>query len=165
MTCLTSDVRALAQQSVLCWLATTDDQGQPNVSPKEIWAIADDQHVVVAHIASAQSARNIEMQPKVCLSFVDVFSQRGFKLTGLAQSLPAGHAEFAKWAQPLLAQVGQRFAIRSVLRIQVCAAMPILAPSYLFYPEQTTLAGQRAAAMQAYGVVPAPDVNASSVGL
>jgi hypothetical protein len=40
-------------------LATVDAQGQPNVSPKEVWAIADDQHVVVANIASPVTARNI----------------------------------------------------------------------------------------------------------
>lgn len=57
---------------MLCWLATVDAQGQPNVSPKEVWAIADDRHVVVANIASPVTVRNIAQQPQVCLSFVDV---------------------------------------------------------------------------------------------
>ena len=54
------------------------------MSPKEVWAIADDQHVVVANIASSVTARNIAQQPKVCLSFVDVLVQKGFKLQGTA---------------------------------------------------------------------------------
>ncbi len=66
-------IREAARRSVLCWLAKVDAEGQPNVSPKEVWAIADDQHVVVAHIASPISARNIAQHPQVCLSFVDVF--------------------------------------------------------------------------------------------
>jgi len=49
---LTDAVREAARRSVLCWLATVDAEGQPNVSPKEVWAIADDQHVVVANIAT-----------------------------------------------------------------------------------------------------------------
>jgi len=49
---LTDAVREAARRSVLCWLATVDAEGQPNVSPKEIWAIADDAHVVVANIAT-----------------------------------------------------------------------------------------------------------------
>lgn len=39
---LTPAVRAAAQRSVLCWLATVDAQGQPHVSPKEVWTVADD---------------------------------------------------------------------------------------------------------------------------
>ncbi len=53
---LTDAVREAARRSVLCWFSTLDAKGQPNVSPKEVWAIADEQHVVVAHIASPISA-------------------------------------------------------------------------------------------------------------
>ena len=52
MTLLNKLVREAARRSVLCWLATVDADGQPNVSPKEVWAISDEQHVVVANIAS-----------------------------------------------------------------------------------------------------------------
>ena len=147
-------VRASAQGSVLCWLATVDADGQPNVSPKEVWAIADDQHVVVAHIASPVSARNIAQQPQVCLSFVDVFVQKGFKLKGTAQVVAADDPAFARWAQPLLAMVGQRFVIQSVLVIRVTAVATIVAPSYRFYADETTELAQLASAMRTYGVQP-----------
>lgn len=48
MSLMNEPVLEAARTSVLCWLATVDADGQPNVSPKEIWAIADDEHVVVA---------------------------------------------------------------------------------------------------------------------
>ena len=154
MATLTDTVRASAQGSVLCWLATVDADGQPNVSPKEVWAIADDQHVVVAHIASPVSARNIAQQPQVCLSFVDVFVQKGFKLKGAAQVVRADDPAFARWAQPLLAMVGERFVIQSVLVIRVTAVAPIVAPSYRFYADETTEQAQVASAMRTYGVQP-----------
>lgn len=141
-----------ARTSVLCWLATVDADGQPNVSPKEIWAIADDEHVVVAHIASPLSARNIGQQPQVCLSFVDVFVQKGFKLKGAAHEVCADDPAFDRWAAPLLAKAGQRFVIQSVLVIRVTSVAPIVAPSYRFYPDETTEALQIASAMQMYGV-------------
>jgi hypothetical protein len=150
---LTGAVREAARRSVLCWLATVDAKGQPNVSPKEIWAIADEQHVVVAHIASPVSARNIAQHPQVCLSFVDVFVQKGFKLSGTAREVRAADPEFATWAKPLLAMVGQRFTIHSVLVIQVQSVAAILAPSYRFYPDETTEASQVASALQRYGMV------------
>jgi predicted pyridoxine 5'-phosphate oxidase superfamily flavin-nucleotide-binding protein len=145
-------VREVARRSVLCWLATVDAEGQPNVSPKEVWAIADDQHVVVAHIASPISARNIAQHPQVCLSFVDVFVQKGFKLIGRAREVRAADPEFSAWAAPLLAMVGQRFTIHSVLVIQVQSVAAIVAPSYRFYPDETTEASQVASAMRAYNV-------------
>jgi predicted pyridoxine 5'-phosphate oxidase superfamily flavin-nucleotide-binding protein len=152
MTLLTEPIREAARRSVLCWLATVDAEGQPNVSPKEVWAIADAQHVVVAHIASPISARNIGQHPQVCLSFVDVFVQKGFKLLGTARAVRAADPEFLTWAQPLLAMVGQRFTIHSVLVIQVHSVAAILAPSYRFYPDETTEASQVASALLQYGV-------------
>jgi predicted pyridoxine 5'-phosphate oxidase superfamily flavin-nucleotide-binding protein len=129
-----------------------DAAGQPNVSPKEVWTIADDQHVVVAHIASPISARNIAQHPPVCLSFVDVFVQKGFKLIGTAREVRADNAEFSTWAKPLLAMVGQRFTIQSVLVVHVKSVSAIVAPSYRFYPDETTEASQVASAMRVYEV-------------
>lgn len=149
---LTDAVREAASRSVLCWLATVDAEGQPNVSPKEVWAIADDMHVVVANIDSPQSARNIAHQPKVCLSFVDVFVQKGFKLMGTARKVRAADSEFSAWAAPLLSMVGQRFVIHSVLVIRVTSVAPVVAPSYRFYPDETTEPSQVASAMRTYKV-------------
>jgi len=45
----------------MCWLATVDRHGQPNVSPKEIFAAFDSEHLVIANIASPSSVRNFEV--------------------------------------------------------------------------------------------------------
>jgi len=137
---------------VLCWLATVDEQGQPNVSPKEVFAVFDDQHLVIAQIASPQSVRNIQHNPKVCISMIDIFVQRGWKLQGHAQYVGAGDEVFQKYAQPLNALAGEKFKIQGVMLIRVEQAQRILAPSYRFYPDSTTEASQIASAMKAYGV-------------
>ena len=152
MALINASVQEAARRSVLCWLATVDADGQPNVSPKEVWAIADDAHVLVANIASPQSVRNIAQQPQVCLSFVDVFVQKGFKLVGTARAVRAADPEFSAWAAPLLCMVGQRFVIHSVLVIRVTSVAPIVAPSYRFYPDETTEASQVASGMRTYNV-------------
>ncbi|PUE57261.1 flavin-nucleotide-binding protein [Limnohabitans sp. 2KL-17] len=145
---LSTAVREAARRSVLCWLATVDADGQPNVSPKEVWAIADEQHVVVAHIASPVTARNIRQQPQVCLSFVDVWVQKGFKLIGTAHEVCADDQAFAACASPLLAMAGQRFVIR------VTSVAAILAPGYQFFPNETSETSQIEGAMRTYGVLP-----------
>jgi predicted pyridoxine 5'-phosphate oxidase superfamily flavin-nucleotide-binding protein len=147
-------VKQSIKSSVLCWLATVDESGQPHVSPKEIFAAFDERHLVVAHIASPHTVRNIASNPKVCLSFVDVFVQKGFKIQGSAQVVQSNHMDYAKWAEPLVQMIAGKFKISSVIVVEIQRVDPILAPSYQFYPGETTEQNQIEAAMQRYGVKP-----------
>lgn len=149
---LTDDVRQVARRSVLCWLATADAHGQPSVSPKEVWAIVDDEHLVVAHIASPGSARSIRHNAQVCVSFLDIFVQKGFKVIGVATELTPSAPDFSTWAQPLQAMVGDRFKIHGVFVIRAKEVHPIVAPSYVFYPADTTEEAQVQSALRTYGV-------------
>lgn len=150
---LTNEVREYAEKSVLCWLATCDDNGQPNVSPKEIFAIADGEHILVANIASPKSTKNIRVNQKVCLSFVDVFVQKGFKILGTATEVKASTPDYTRWAAPLLAMAGDRYPIHSVFVIKAASVEPIVAPSYRYYPMETTEESQIQSALRTYGVV------------
>lgn len=154
MSLLTSEVHAAAKASVLCWLATVDADGQPNVSPKEIWTPVDERHVVIAHIASPVSVRNLQTNPRACLSFVDIFSQKGFKLQGAGHVLHPQDEAFERWAAPLLPLLGPHFPLHAVLLIDVDAVQPIVAPSYHLFASTTTETGQIDDAMQRYGVQP-----------
>lgn len=149
---LTPEVRDSATRSVLCWLATVNAAGQPNVSPKEIFAVFDSDHLVIANIASPGSARNVEVHPLVCVSFVDVFVQKGFKVLGSARNVRENEPGFRAWSAPLAAKAGPRFPIHSVLVIQASAVEPIIAPSYRLYAAETTEASQVDSAMRTYGV-------------
>lgn len=150
---ITTDVRASIERSVLCWLATSDEDGQPNVSPKEVFAVADDQHIVVANIASPRSAKNIRVNQKVCLSFVDIFVQKGFKVIGTAVELRPSEPEYSHRVSPLLTLAGDRYPIHSICRVSVITAEPIVAPSYRLFPTETTEASQIQSALRTYGVV------------
>lgn len=137
------------QRSVLCWLATVDAQGQPNVSPKEVFAPVGTDHLVLAHIASPCSVRNIAHQPRVCVSFIDVFAQKGHKLHGVADVLLPGHADFETWSAPLKPLLGTRFPLRGVIRVRLTDSQPIVAPSYALFPD-TTEQAQIDAAQRTY---------------
>lgn len=150
---ISKDVRQLAEHSVLCWLATIADDGWPNVAPKEIFCIADNGHILIADIASPQSARNIQRNAKVCVSFIDVFVQKGYKIKGEARVIARGDAGFSALAAPLQSQVGEAFTLQAVLEIRPTAIEPIIAPRYRFYPG-TSEAEQISQAMQRYGVRP-----------
>jgi predicted pyridoxine 5'-phosphate oxidase superfamily flavin-nucleotide-binding protein len=154
---LSSEVQRSASHSVLCWLATVDDEGQPHVSPKEIFAIFDTEHLVIANIASPTSVRNIKAHPLACVSFIDVFVQKGFKVMGTARNVARNDGAFPHWSAPLTAKAGSRFPIHSVLVVRATSVEPIIAPSYRLYPAETTEQSQAVSAMRTYGVRPAGD--------
>jgi predicted pyridoxine 5'-phosphate oxidase superfamily flavin-nucleotide-binding protein len=150
---LSDDILATIDRCVLCWLATVDAEGMPNASPKEIFVPDGCDAILVANIASPTTVRNLLGNARVCVSFIDVFVQKGYKLLGTAEVIPAGTARYDALVPPLAAMTGGKFRIHHVLRIQVARAEPIMAPSYRLKPDVTE-AEQVAAAMRAYGVVP-----------
>ena len=91
------ELQTYAQSSILCWFATVDADGQPNVSTKEIFTCFDHEHLVIANFASPTSVRNIAANARVCASFVDVFVQKGFKVLGSARNIGKHDAGFASW--------------------------------------------------------------------
>lgn len=146
--------RADRENSVLCWLATASPEGAPNVSPKEIFALHDDETLVVADIMSPTTIRNIRANPKVCLSFIDVFRQKGFKVDGEAVVFAQGTAEFDEFGRELFEMAGTAFPIRNVIRIRIARISRILAPSYTLFPDRPE-AERMQAAYDSYGVRPA----------
>jgi predicted pyridoxine 5'-phosphate oxidase superfamily flavin-nucleotide-binding protein len=149
---LSTQVTELAGRIVLCWFATVDATGQPNVSPKEIFAVYDSEHLVIANIASPASARNITSHARVCVSFIDIFVQKGFKVAGVARYFSKSEPDYARWSQPLAKMAGPRFKIHGVFVIKATSCEPIVAPSYRLYPEETTEESQIDSAMCRYGV-------------
>ncbi|MBX7213435.1 MAG: pyridoxamine 5'-phosphate oxidase family protein [Thermoflexales bacterium] len=150
---LTDDVLHALDKSVLCWLATVDGQGNPNVSPKEVFAAIGRERIVIAHIASPRSLRNIAGHPRACVSFIDIFAQKGYKVSGAAEIVKRTDARFTEYEAPLLAITRGLFPILAIFAIEVEAVEAILAPSYRMIPG-TTEATQIAAAMDTYGVTP-----------
>ena len=134
---LTDDILTYIDRSVLCWLATVDHDGMPNVSPKEAFAAYDPQTLLIAHIASPKSIRNIKNNPQVCVSFIDVFEQKGYKLKGKAEIVAPQSSEYQNLEKPLLEITQGNFPIRAIIRIHIQLAEPIIAPSYRLSPNQT----------------------------
>jgi len=147
-------MRTDIENSVLCWLATVDQDGTPNVTPKEIFSCHGDDRIVVADIASTNTVRNIRSHPSVCVSFIDVFRQRGFKVVGSAIVIGSEEPDFPVVGADLLRMAGSDFPIRHLISIQIERVSRIWAPSYTLFPDRTE--GERMqSAYETYGVVPA----------
>lgn len=148
---LDAEIQKSIKDSVLCWLATVNKHGEPNVSPKEMFIANGNEHILVANIASPNSVRNIYGNSSVSLSFIDVFRQKGFKLNGIAKIIEKNDSDFHQKSAILRLLGGEQFEIRSIIEIKVTQAFPIRAPSYNLFPDisENTLIKQ---AMNTYGV-------------
>ncbi len=148
---LNQEIIKYIDASVLCWLATVSEEQIPNVSPKEIFTYYQDSHLLIANIASPQSVKNILANNNVCVSFIDIFVQKGFQLHGTAQIVKKTAAEYVDLLAPLEKMTEGKFPISSIIKIQVTKAKPILAPRYMLHPN-TKEADQIKSALAMYNV-------------
>jgi len=107
----------LKSNAILCWLATANQHGQPNVSPKEVWTFKDDQTLIIANIASPNSVKNIEENPLVGVSFIDIFLQKGQKLKGKAEIIKKGNPNFKESYDLLFAIAGEDYPFSSIISV------------------------------------------------
>ena len=142
--------RESIRKSVLCWLATATVDGYPNVSPKEVFCCYEDNKILIANIASPGSLKNIISNNKVCVSVVDILSQKGSQFKGRAEVHKKGDAKFNELSQPLLTITKGLFPFSSLFLIEVEKAKEILAPRYWMFPE-TTEEEQIESAKKLYG--------------
>lgn len=143
------EIKKYLDQSVLCWLATASLDQIPNVSPKEIFQLYQEQYILIANIASPQTVRNIKQNPNVCLSFINIFVQKGYQLKGTANIIQKTDPEFPI-LEPLLLELTQGlFPFVSITKIKIESSKKILAPRYLLYPG-TTESKQIKGAQEAY---------------
>lgn len=110
-----------SKQIVLLWLATTNNFGEPNVSPKELFLFKGRNKLIIANIASPKSVMNILENPNVCLSGIGIWKQKGIQCRGKAKILSPQKKRFKK--------VEQHF-----IEIQITQHKEIEAPSYFYYP-------------------------------
>ena len=134
---LTKEIKDSIDNSVLCWLATVSKENIPNVSPKEIFNYFGANEIIIANIASPESEKNIRSNPNVCVSFVHVFKQKGFKLAGMARIVEEENSNYAKLKEELYSLGGRSFEIKSVIQVVIGKISPIVAPSYWLFPETT----------------------------
>lgn len=122
---------------VLCWLATASKDGQPNVSPKEVFLFKTKKELWIANIASPVSLKNIQENPKVCICGVNIWSQKGFQWKGEATILGPQDHDFKKEEALFRTQLQGRFRIQHILKIAITSTKSVVAPSYFFYPNTT----------------------------
>ena len=81
---LTDDMKAIIVQANLSFVATVNEDGSPNLSPKSTLRVHDDRHLIFANLASPGTIDNLRRNPRTEINCIDVFSRRGYRFTGSA---------------------------------------------------------------------------------
>ena len=134
---ITDKIKSYIDRSVLCWLATSSKDNQPNVSPKEVFTCVDNETLIIANIASPGSAENVQQNANVAVSFVDVFVQKGYQLKGKCKLIERSDSDYKKLASPLEKITKGIYPFESIFRIKVEEVKEIKAPGYFVFPDKT----------------------------
>lgn len=72
------------------WVATATKDGVPNTTPKGTVRMLDDQHIVFADLFSFKTRQNLEQNPKVAVTVIDLASHTGYQIKGTAELISSG---------------------------------------------------------------------------
>lgn len=101
----------------------------PNVSPKEVFTYWGNDRLIIANIASPGSVRNILTNPSVCVSFIDVLVQQGFKVKGTAAIVKSEQEGYEAMKAELEKLTGGKYPFNDVIVVGVEKIEAIVATS------------------------------------
>ena len=128
---ITGDMEGIINQAILSFVATVNEDGTPNLSPKASLTVRNGV-LYFADIASPQTIRNLGHNPAVEINVVDVFQRRGYRFTGRAIVLPPGDTDFHMITDWVRATNGQEYPVEHVVRIELASISPLLSPAHVF---------------------------------
>ena len=127
---LSPDMKQLISKHRAGMVGTTNDDGNPAVSPKATFFIIDDKTIAYGDIRSPGTRRNLAIRPAVEVNFIDVVYRKAVRVTGNATFIAKPDADVAllekfsaEWPDLLAAVFG-------FVRIQITAAKMIVSPAY-----------------------------------
>lgn len=93
---LTEEMKELIKTE-LAYIATADNEGNPNVGPKRTMRVLDDTHLIYCENTDGRHHANIKANGKISIAFVKRERNYGFRFEGTAKSYTdEEHMELAK---------------------------------------------------------------------
>lgn len=93
---LTDEMKEMIKKE-LAYIATADNDGNPNVGPKRTMRVLDDTHLLFAENTNGQHFANILANGKISVTVIDRPANHGFRFNGVATAYKdEKHMELAK---------------------------------------------------------------------
>jgi predicted pyridoxine 5'-phosphate oxidase superfamily flavin-nucleotide-binding protein len=128
---LTEDMKRVVRDQRLGFHATVCEDGSPNLSPKGITDVWDDDHLYFADICSPQTVANIRRGSLVEVNVVDPFLRKGYRFKGPAVVYDPQSPGYCDGLERLRAG-GVKLVdrVKAVVVIEVREARPLVSPAY-----------------------------------
>jgi len=130
MRTLTDEMKAIITNNRLGFVATVDDDGTPNLSPKGTCVVLDDEHIAFGEIRSPNTLKNLQARPSMEINFADFFSRKAVRVKGTAQFLPRGGAEFDALLEHFSTWGDLVERVNGIVKLNVERARLVLSPAY-----------------------------------
>jgi hypothetical protein len=150
---ITTDMQAVITQAILSFVATVNEDGTPNLSPKASLTVRNGT-LYFADIASPRTIINLRNNPAVEINVVDIFQRRGYRFKGRALILPPGDGEHSTIADWIRLTNGPEYPVDHVVKIEIAAILPLLSPAHVFADPPRSQEEIRSTYHQKYGVEP-----------
>lgn len=147
---LNEDMKAVIVQANLSFVATVNEDGSPNLSPKSTLRVYDDGHLIFANLASPGTIENLKRNPRVEINCIDIFSRRGYRFTGSAVVHSPGDVLYEEFVAIMKQELGPDTKVHDAVLIALDEVKPILSPAYS--SEGVTEEGLRKTYLRKYGV-------------
>jgi predicted pyridoxine 5'-phosphate oxidase superfamily flavin-nucleotide-binding protein len=128
---ITADMEAIIKQAILSFVATVNEDGTPNLSPKASLTVTNGS-LYFADIASPQTMLNLGRNPAIEINVVDIFQRRGYRFKGRALVLPPGDGEYLMIADWVRATNGLEYPADHVVKVETTSITPLLSPAHVF---------------------------------
>ena len=131
---LTDEVQRFVREQRLGFVASLNDDGSPNLSPKGTTTVLDGDHLVFADIRSPGTVENLRRDPRCEINVVDPILRKGYRFRGTAEVHSDGPRfdELVAWYEDrgieAWHEAGRR--IRAVVLIEIHQVRPLISPGY-----------------------------------
>jgi predicted pyridoxine 5'-phosphate oxidase superfamily flavin-nucleotide-binding protein len=90
MTVLSAEAKSLIAEHRPSFIATADENGRPNVSPKGSFQVLDDEHVLFADVHSPRTIANLRQNPQASAIVFDPATNQGCRVWGTTEIVDSG---------------------------------------------------------------------------
>lgn len=127
---ITADMEAIIKQAILSFIATVNEDGTPNLSPKASLMLRNGV-LYFADIASPQTITNLKRNPAIEMNVVDIFQRRGYRFKGQGLVLSYGDDEHSTIVDDVRATNGPEYLVDHVVKIEPTSITPLLVPAFV----------------------------------
>ena len=150
---ITADMKTIIKQALLSFVATVNEDGTPNLSPKASLTVMSGV-LYFADIASLRTILNLRRNPAVEINVVDIFQRRGYRFKGRALILPPDDEESLAITNWVRAVNGSEYPVDHVVKIETTSIIPLLSPAHVLARPPRSQDEITSTYFQKYGVSP-----------